>query len=304
MATTTVDGQMRYRDAKGNDYLLNPKTTLENVDGIDEALSEKSDTGHTHAAFTGATSSKAGAAGFVPAPTTSDTAKYLKGDGTWSTTPTTTVATSITSSGTNPVTSKAIYNALSGKSDTSHTHSAFTGATSSSAGAAGFVPAPGTSDRTKYLKGDGTWTAAPTTTVDSSLSSSSTNPVQNKAVYNALAGKAASSHTHDISDVTDLESSLQRENLLYGSSELFGDDFLLIDNTILGAANRTIAFVATSSAKNAPVSGTFLGVRKVYMISPDHFLVEIAEAYPNPSRTWRNFYNISSWSGWVSTKGS
>jgi hypothetical protein len=193
---------------------------------------------------------------------------------------------------------------LAEKSDTSHTHSAFTGATSSKAGSAGFVPAPGTSDRTKYLKGDGTWTAAPTTTVDSSLSSSSTNPVQNKAVYNALAGKAASSHTHDISDVTDLESSLQRENLLYGSSELFGDDFLLIDNTILGAANRTIAFVATSSAKNAPVSGTFLGVRKVYMISPDHFLVEIAEAYPNPSRTWRNFYNISSWSGWVSTKGS
>lgn len=33
-------------------------------------------------------------------------------------------------------------------------------------------------------------------TVDSALSSTSTNPVQNKAVYTALAGKAASSHTH------------------------------------------------------------------------------------------------------------
>ena len=35
--------------------------------------------------FTGATSSVAGAAGLVPAPTTSDPGKYLKGDGTWST---------------------------------------------------------------------------------------------------------------------------------------------------------------------------------------------------------------------------
>ena len=35
--------------------------------------------------FTGATSSAAGAHGLVPAPTTSDTDKYLKGDGTWGT---------------------------------------------------------------------------------------------------------------------------------------------------------------------------------------------------------------------------
>lgn len=38
----------------------------------------------TYSAFGGATSSVAGSAGLVPAPTTSDPDKYLKGDGTWS----------------------------------------------------------------------------------------------------------------------------------------------------------------------------------------------------------------------------
>lgn len=37
----------------------------------------------TYSAFGGATSSVAGSAGLVPAPTTSDVDKYLKGDGTW-----------------------------------------------------------------------------------------------------------------------------------------------------------------------------------------------------------------------------
>ena len=39
----------------------------------------------TYSAFTGATSSVAGTAGLVPAPTTSDPDKFLKGDGTWAT---------------------------------------------------------------------------------------------------------------------------------------------------------------------------------------------------------------------------
>lgn len=49
------------------------------------------------------------------------------------------------------------------------------------------------SDKTKL---DGIATGANKTTVDSALSSSSTNPVQNKVVNSALAGKASSSHTH------------------------------------------------------------------------------------------------------------
>lgn len=43
----------------------------------------------TYSNFGGATSSVAGSAGLVPAPTTSDPDKYLKGDGTWSSIPAT-----------------------------------------------------------------------------------------------------------------------------------------------------------------------------------------------------------------------
>ena len=45
----------------------------------------------TYSAFTGATSLQAGAAGLVPAPATTDVAKYLKGDGTWATVDTSSV---------------------------------------------------------------------------------------------------------------------------------------------------------------------------------------------------------------------
>lgn len=55
---------------------------------------------------------------------------------------------------------------------------------------------------------DGIATEANKTVVDSSLSSSSTNPVQNKVVNSALNGKANSSHTHNIGDVTGLSTSL------------------------------------------------------------------------------------------------
>lgn len=45
-------------------------------------------------------------------------------------------------------------------------------------------------------------TGANKTTVDSALSTTSTNPVQNKVINNALSGKANSSHTHKAGDIT------------------------------------------------------------------------------------------------------
>ena len=52
------------------------------------------------------------------------------------------------------------------------------------------------SDRSKF---DGIASGANKTTVDSALSSTSTNPVQNKVVNSALAGKSNTNHTHDLS---------------------------------------------------------------------------------------------------------
>ena len=112
-------------------------------------------------------------------------------------------------------------------SDTNTTYSAFKGATASAAGGTGLVPAPAKGDQAKFLKADGTWgtpenttykeattstaglmssadktkldgiaTGANKTTVDTALSTSSTNPVRNSVVTNALNKKASTSHSH------------------------------------------------------------------------------------------------------------
>lgn len=58
---------------------------------------------------------------------------------------------------------------------------------------------------TEKSKLDGIATGANKTTVDSALSSTSTNPVQNKVINTALSGKANSSHTHDDRYYTETE---------------------------------------------------------------------------------------------------
>lgn len=104
--------------------------------------------------------------------------------------------------------------ALAGKASATHTHDDYatkTEVNTLSSTVAGKANASHThtldnvTDTTSYVKMtpaertklQGIATGANATTVDSALSSTSTNPVQNKAVQAALAGKAASSHTHD-----------------------------------------------------------------------------------------------------------
>ena len=88
-----------------------------------------------------------------------------------------TVDTSLSSTSTNPVQNKVINSALSGKAGTSVATTNTNGLMSAA-------------DKTKL---DGIATGANKTTVDSSLSASSTNPVQNKAVKSALDGKLSTS---------------------------------------------------------------------------------------------------------------
>ena len=143
----------------------------------------------------------------------------------------TTVDSTLSSTSTNPVQNKVvnaainnlstlvgdtavstqIANAVANKADSNHTHAAAT------TGAAGLMSA---ADKAKL---DGIATGANKITVDSALSATSTNPVQNKAVYAAyntlanhthgdlyytesemdtkLAAKAAANHTHTASDI-------------------------------------------------------------------------------------------------------
>ena len=150
----------------------------------------------TYSNMTGATSSAAGTAGLVPAPAAGKQSSFLRGDGTW-------------------VTASEM------------SFSTMTGATSSAAGTAGLVPAPAAGKQASFLRGDGTWvvptnttysnattstaglmsatdkskldgiaTGANKTIVDSLMSSTSTNPVQNKVIYRSLIEKAPLEHEH------------------------------------------------------------------------------------------------------------
>lgn len=108
----------------------------------------------------------------------------------------TVVDSALSSSSTNPVQNKVVKGALDGKAGTSIATTSANGLMSSS-------------DKTKL---DGIATGATKVTVDSSLSSSSTNPVQNKVVNSALNGKANSSHSHSISNITNLQSALDSKS--------------------------------------------------------------------------------------------
>ena len=85
---------------------------------------------------------------------------------------------------------------LNHKAPVNHTHA------ESTTSSAGFM------SKTDKSKLDGIDSGANKTVVESSLSSTSTNPVQNKVINSALSGKANSSHSHSITDVTNLQSSL------------------------------------------------------------------------------------------------
>lgn len=85
-----------------------------------------------------------------------------------------------------------IDNLLNLKSDTNHTH------TNASTTTSGFLSAE---DKTKLNNLE-------QITVDSTINANSTNPVQNKAINTALTGKANTNHTHSITNITNLQSSL------------------------------------------------------------------------------------------------
>ena len=94
-------------------------------------------------------------------------------------------------------------------------------ATSVADGKAGFVPAPSTGEQNKFLRGDGTWQTPSNTTYSTGTATKSgltklytdtgTNTdgtMTQNAITTALNGKAASSHGHEIADVTGLQGAL------------------------------------------------------------------------------------------------
>lgn len=92
---------------------------------------------------------------------------------------------------------KVTHQDISGKANVNHSHNTAT------------VNVDGFLSKEDKSKLDGIATEANKTIVDTSLSATSTNPVENKVVNSALSGKANSSHSHSISNVTNLQSALE-----------------------------------------------------------------------------------------------
>ena len=152
----------------------------------------------TYSTMKGATSSAAGSMGLVPAPAAGKQTSFLRGDGTWVV-------------------------------PTNTTYSNMSGASSSAAGKAGLVPAPSAGAANRYLRSDGTWAVPPDTNTTYTLSSfgiTATAAELNKLdgvtataaelnyvdgvtsnIQTQLNGKAASSHTHAVSQITGLTAS-------------------------------------------------------------------------------------------------
>ena len=105
------------------------------------------------------------------------------------------------------------------------------------------------------VKLDGIATGANKTVVDTALSSTSTNPVQNKVINSALAGKAASSHTH-----SSYVNQNAFSNITVGSTTVSADsatDTL----TLVAGSNITITPDATNDKVTIASTNTWRGIQ-------------------------------------------
>ena len=106
------------------------------------------DTNTTYNNFTGADGTNAGASGLVPAPAATDNGKFLKGDGTWATTPQGDITEIKVTA---PITGAATSGIATIGIDT------MGAATANTAGTKGAVPASAAGDQLKFLRADATW---------------------------------------------------------------------------------------------------------------------------------------------------
>ena len=121
------------------------------------------------------------------------------------------------------------------------------------------------------IKLDNIATGANKTVVDTSLSSTSTNPVQNNVIYSALSNKAPSVHSHTVSEISDFPSSLPANG---GNADTLGgfssDDFIVGDSSQIDIpANADVPIWIHANAKRYTTYRT-VGSSNGYTNLPDN----------------------------------
>lgn len=178
---------------------------------------------------------------------------------------------------------KVTHQDISGKANVNHGHD------SASSSANGFLSKE---DKSKL---DGIATEANKTVVDSSLSSSSTNPVQNKVVNSALNGKANSSHSHSISNITNLQSALDSKS---GTGHTHDDRYYTeteMNTKLNGKANSSHTHTASQISDLTVSTHTLANGAKLYKYGK--IVLAVFNNYQYSGKTpnvWTDIFNIPS----------
>lgn len=152
--------------------------------------------------------------------------------------------------------------------DTNTTYSNFKGATSSADGSSGLVPAPQSEDRELFLKANGTWASPPATTL-SSLGITATAAELNymdgvtSNVQTQLNGKAASSHSHTTSQISNFPTSMKNPNAITftgaSTGTYDGSSALTINIPTSGAVDESLTIKLNGGSTEGTNMFTFNG---------------------------------------------
>lgn len=150
-------------------------------------------------------------------------------------------------------------------------------------------------------------------TVDSTLSSTSTNPVQNKVIYTALEGKAEEGHTHNYAGSSSAGGAANSAVKLQTARDINGVAF---DGTkdITIIANPITTQLTDESLNDIQTPGLYYGAGSnnvtnkpsgvdafglhVYITASGYYAQELTEY--DTDKKWIRHYGNDAWSGWYS----